>query len=426
MRACFSGVVMAFASIPQVIAALKAGKMVVLVDDENRENEGDLVCAAEFITPEAVNFMLKEARGLLCVAMTPEDCDRLQLYPQAAHNTAPLGTAFTISVDGHPRFGITTGVSAAERATTIKLLIGKETKPGDLSRPGHIFPLRARPGGVLERAGQTEGSVDLCRLAGLQPAGAIIEIMSEDGNMARLPQLEKFCAQHGLLLCTIADLIQFRLQRDALIRRIESLPIETSYGAFELRVYETVGDPLIHIALCCGGVGEIDPATPPPKKAVVQEEPVLVRMHSEHLLGDVFGAVGIGCAAGHHSGKELQAAMKMIQKAGKGAVVYLRQESRGLALLERLGEFKKGAAVAVPAVSSARWRSMDRRDFGIGGADFEGFGIDEVADYYESAEEIFWVGGVWVDGGGAGADGVIGLEGLRCIWKRRGMGFICG
>jgi 3,4-dihydroxy 2-butanone 4-phosphate synthase/GTP cyclohydrolase II len=392
MWTSFSGVAMAFASIPAVIAALKAGKMIVLVDDENRENEGDLVCAAEFITPEAVNFMLKEARGLLCVAMTPEDCDRLQLYPQAAQNTAPLGTAFTISVDGHPKFGVTTGVSAAERATTIKLLIGKETKPGDLSRPGHIFPLRARPGGVLERAGQTEGSVDLCRLAGLQPAGAIIEIMSEDGTMARLPQLEKFCAQHGLLLCTIADLIQFRLQEDALIRRIESLPIETAFGAFELRVYETVGDPLIHIALCCGGVGEIDPAT---KKAVVRGEPVLVRMHSEHLLGDVFGAVGVGCAAGNNSGRELQAAMKMIQAAGKGAVVYLRQESRGLALLDRLNEFKKGFGVVVPAAVSSRGTvpPMDRRDFGIGAQILRDLGLTKLRIITNRPKKFFGLEG---------------------------------
>src|SRR4051812_4063864 len=281
-----SGVHMAFARITDAIAALKAGKMVVLVDDEDRENEGDLVCPAQFVTPEIVNFMLKEARGVLCVAMTPEECDRLGLYPQAPNNTAPLGTAFTISVDGHPRFGITTGVSATERAKTIQLLIDKNSAPNALSRPGHIFPLRSRAGGVLERAGQTEGSIDLARLAGLHPAAAIIEIMAEDGTMARLPALEKFCSKHNLLLCTIADLIEFRLQRDALIKRLESLPIETPHGPFDLRVYETIGDPLIHVALCCGGIGDLDPIS---HKPIQHEEPVLVRMHSEHLLGDVFG-----------------------------------------------------------------------------------------------------------------------------------------
>jgi 3,4-dihydroxy 2-butanone 4-phosphate synthase/GTP cyclohydrolase II len=370
---------MPVATIVEAIAALKAGKMVVLVDDEDRENEGDLVCAAEFVTPEMVNFMLREARGVLCVAMTPEECDRLQLHPQAANNTAPLGTAFTISVDGHPRFGITTGVSAKERATTIRLLREKATKPEDLCRPGHIFPLRARAGGVLERAGQTEGSVDLCRLAGLHPAAAIIEIMAEDGTMARMPALEAFCAKHGLLLCTIADLIEFRLQRDALIQRIESLAIETPYGPFELRVYETVGDPLVHVALCTGGVGEIDPIT---KKPVVHEEPVLVRMHSEHLLGDVFGAAGTA------SGKELAASLKLIHAAGKGALVYLRQESRGLALLDRLHEFKKDGSSGGP-----RGVIMDRRDFGIGAQILRDLGLTKLRIMTNRPKKFFGLEG---------------------------------
>jgi 3,4-dihydroxy 2-butanone 4-phosphate synthase/GTP cyclohydrolase II len=355
-----------FAPIPEVLAALKAGRMVVLVDDEDRENEGDLVCAAQFITPDQVNFMLKEARGLLCAALSADACDRLQLYPQAVHNTAPLGTAFTISVDAHPRHGITTGVSSAERATTIHLLIEPDTTPADLSRPGHIFPLRARPGGVLERAGQTEGSVDLCQLAGLQPGAAIIEIMAEDGSMARLPQLQEFCRKHDLLLCTIADLIEYRLQQDTLIRRLESLPVELPEGRFDLRVYETVGDPLIHLALTCGGVGEIDHAT---KKAFVQPDPVLVRMHSEHLLGDVF------CARGTDSGQELHRSLRLIQEAGKGAVVYLRQESRGLALLDRLKEFRSTAA---PPVASSHPPLMDRRDFGIGAQILRDLGLTKL------------------------------------------------
>jgi 3,4-dihydroxy 2-butanone 4-phosphate synthase / GTP cyclohydrolase II len=352
-----------FASIPEALEALRAGKMIVLVDDEDRENEGDLVCAAQFTTPEVVNFMLKEARGVLCVAMTAEDCDRLGLTPQATFNTAPLGTAFTISVDADPRFGITTGVSARERATTIKVLIDPNSKPRDLCRPGHINPLRAKPGGVLERAGQTEGSVDLCRLAGVYPAGVIIEIMAEDGSMARLPELTTFCQKHGLVMCSVADLIQYRLQRDTLINRIESLPIDTDFGRFDLRVYETVGDRLLHVALCCGGVGEIDPLAG--NKAKLQPDPVLVRMHSEHMLGDLFALKGL------RTGSELHASLKMIQAAGKGALVYLRQESRGLALLDRIQELK--TPQAGPAT-----RAVGRRDLGIGAQILRDLGLTKI------------------------------------------------
>jgi 3,4-dihydroxy 2-butanone 4-phosphate synthase / GTP cyclohydrolase II len=354
---------MPFAPIPDVLSALRAGRMIVLVDDEDRENEGDLVCAAEFITSELVNFMLREARGVLCAALSAEICDGLQLYPQVHTNTAPLGTAFTISVDAHPRHGITTGVSASERATTIRLLIDSATRPADLSRPGHIFPLRARAGGVLERAGQTEGSVDLCRLAGLKPGAAIIEIMNEDGSMARLPALEKFCARHNLLLATIADLIEHRLRQDTLIRRLDSVPVRLPQGLFDLRVYETLGDPLVHLALCCGGVGDIDPATKRPRP---HAEPVLVRMHSENLLGDVFHA------AGADSGDTLAASLRLIQSAGKGAVVFLRQESRGRALLQRLDDFKRLPNAAPPG------QRMDRRDFGVGAQILRDLGLSKL------------------------------------------------
>lgn len=363
---------MPFASIPDVLAALRAGRMIVLADDVDRENEGDLVCPAQFMTPEVVNFMLREARGVLCVALTPEECDRLQLYPQAANNTAPLGTAFTISVDAHPRFGTTTGVSAPERAKTIRLMIDSETRPADLCRPGHIFPLRARPGGVLERAGQTEGSIDLCRLAGLHPAAAIIEVMAEDGSMARRPQLEAFCTRHNILMCTIADLIQYRLAHDTLIRRLASYPLQTEHGHFDLRVYETVGDPLLHIALCCGGVGDLDAQGVP----IVHDAPTLVRMHAEHLLGDVFHATAT------HSGRELHASMDLLQKAGKGALVYLRQESRGLALLDRLAELQGHAENAYDSGETAPRHGrkgspggMDRRDYGIGAAILRDLGL---------------------------------------------------
>jgi 3,4-dihydroxy 2-butanone 4-phosphate synthase/GTP cyclohydrolase II len=355
-----------FAPIPTVLEALRDGKMIVLVDDEDRENEGDLVCAAEHVTPEVVNFMLREARGVLCAALTPENCDRLQLYPQAVNNTAPLGTAFTISVDAHPSFGITTGVSAKERATTIRMLIDSATKPTDLCRPGHIFPLRARSGGVLERAGQTEGSVDLCRLAGLTPAAAIIEIMADDGTMARLPQLEAFCKKHNLLLATIADLIQYRLRQDTLIRRIESQPILLPEGKFNLIAYETIGDPLIHIALTTGGIGDIDPQT---KKVIPHPEPVLVRMHAEHLLSDVFHTANADSAA------TLHASLARIQAEGKGAVVYLRQESRGPALLSRLREMR---GATEPSVAGIPDRSSIRRDIGIGAQILRDLGLSQL------------------------------------------------
>ncbi|HVX83464.1 MAG TPA: 3,4-dihydroxy-2-butanone-4-phosphate synthase [Phycisphaerae bacterium] len=360
--------------IPAALAALQSGRMVILVDDEDRENEGDLVLPAQFITPEAVNFMLKEARGVLCVALSPDACDRLQLYPQAAVNTAPLGTAFTISVDAHPKFGITTGVSSDQRATTIKLLADPHTQPADLARPGHIFPLRARPGGVLERAGQTEGSVDLCRLAGLTPAAVIIEIMADDGSMARRPALETFAKKHDIPLCSIADLIQFRLQRDTLIRRLESLPLATPEGPFTLRIYETVGDPLVHLALTAGNVGDIDPLT---NRTIQQKEPTFVRMHSEHLLGDVFHAHGTDSA------RELHASLRLIQEAGQGALVYLRQESRGRALLHRLHEFQPTEHIPRQTTTQDAGRMtsppvMDRRDFGIGAQILRDLGLSQL------------------------------------------------
>ncbi len=363
-----------FAPIPAVLKALAAGKMVVLVDDEDRENEGDLVCAAQFVTPQIINFMLREARGVLCAALTPEDCQRLALYPQAIYNTAPLGTAFTVSVDAHRRFGITTGVSAAERAKTIAVLIDPKASPDDLCRPGHINPLRARPGGVLERAGQTEGSVDLARLAGLYPAGVIIEIMAEDGSMARRPQLETFCQRHNLLMCSIADLIAYRLQQESLVKRIAWQPLATRFGEFTLHVYEMVNDPLVHLALCCGGVGDLDPTG---RQVIPQLEPVLVRMHSEHLLGDVFGASLTA------SGRELHVSLQMIQAAGKGVVVYLRQESRGLALLSRLAELRQlqggnTSAIDNPPEAWTERSHSTRQDFGIGAQILRDLGLTQL------------------------------------------------
>src|SRR5437763_16581666 len=277
---------MSLSPIPEILDELKAGKPIVLVDDEDRENEGDLVYAAEKVTPEAVNFMLKEARGILCVALTGEVCDRLRLHSQTEINTASLGTAFTVSVDAHKRFGVTTGVSARDRAKTIEVAIADDAQPQDLLRPGHINPLRARDGGVLVRAGQTEGSVDLARLAGLKPAAVICEIMRDDGEMARRPELEEFCRVHNLKMCTIADLISYRLRSEQFVKRIETVTLPTTWGTFQLHAYQSVVDQQPHLALCKGGIGERDAQG----KAIIHEEPVLVRVHSECLTGDVFGS----------------------------------------------------------------------------------------------------------------------------------------
>lgn len=311
---------MTFAPISEILDELKAGRMIVLVDDERRENEGDLVCAAEFVTPDVVNFMVKHARGVLCVALDGDTCDRLELAPQAPVNTAQLSTAFTVTVDAHARFGVTTGVSASDRAATIKLLADPAAGPADLSRPGHINPLRAREGGVLVRTGQTEGSVDLCRLAGLRPAAAIIEIMNDDGSMARLPQLETLCRQHNLKMCTVAELVKHRLAGEKLVERLDQAPFRNEIGEFQLIAYRALVDPLPHVALVKGRVGQQTEIA----------EPVLVRVHAQNLLADVFGD------ATESSGRSLRAAMQRIHDAGEGAVVYMRQDSMGTGLLRRL------------------------------------------------------------------------------------------
>jgi len=312
--------------ISEILADLKAGKMIVLIDDETRENEGDLVCAAQLVTPELVNFMIREARGVLCVSLASAGCDRLDLKPQAPVNTTQRGTAFTITVDAEERYGVTTGVSASDRAKTIRLLADPNAKADDFARPGHINPLRARDGGVLVRAGQTEGSVDLCRLAGLESASVIIEIMNEDGSMARLPDLKKICEKHTLKMCSVADVIQYRLQREKLIERIETAPFENAFGKFTLIAYSSLVDPQPHVALVCGNVGKLDTTGQPIEIA----DPVLVRMHSQNLLGDVLGDIT------DPSGNTLAASMKAIQAEGQGAVVYLRHEMMGTGLLRKL------------------------------------------------------------------------------------------
>ncbi|MCC6660970.1 MAG: 3,4-dihydroxy-2-butanone-4-phosphate synthase [Phycisphaerales bacterium] len=307
-----------FAPIPQILTDLRDGRMVVLTDDEHRENEGDLVLPAQFVTPEAVNFMLSAARGYLCLSMTEADCDRLQLHPQSTENTTHRGTAFTVSVDGHPRHGFTTGVSAHERARTIRMMIDPAFGPGDFVRPGHINPLRSRDGGVLVRTGQTEGSLDLCRLAGLYPAAAIIEVMRDDGEMARVPDLAALCERHGLRMCSVAQIIAHRLARETLVRRLgpaAGRPIRTPMGDFTLIEYHSAVDPLPHWAFTVGAIGV-------PVNGVVPRttEPALVRVHRAAPLADLFGDRAAG-------GDTLRAAMRQIASAGRGAVVYLRHDA---------------------------------------------------------------------------------------------------
>ena len=312
--------------IPDILQDLREGKMIVLTDDEDRENEGDLVCAAEHCTAEVINFMLRFGRGMLFVAVDGPTCDALDLPPQAAVNTTQRGTAYTVTVDAGSRFGITTGVSAAERAATIRVLADPQTRPGDLDRPGHIQPLRARDGGVLFRTGHTEGITDLCRLAGLRPVGVGIEVMNDDGSMARRPQLEALCQAHGLRSCSIADLIEYRMQRDQLVERIDSLAFRNDLGDWTLIAYRSLVDPFAHVALVCGELGHHDPDGRPRDC----EEPVLVRMHRQNLLGDVFGDLA------QPSHQTLERSMRRIQEAGRGAVVYLRHEGMGRGLLKRL------------------------------------------------------------------------------------------
>lgn len=353
-------------AIPDILADLRVGKMIVLVDDEQRENEGDLVCAAQFASPQTMNFMLREARGMMCVPMTGGVCDRLDLPPQSGNNTSQRSTAYTISVDAHERYGVTTGVSAADRSRTCKVLADPQSRPTDLARPGHMHPLRARGGGVLVRAGQTEGSVDLCRLAGLEPVSVIIEIMNEDGSMARRDDLESFCAKHELKMCSVADVIHYRLERDTLVKRVDRVPFENALGQWHLNVYESTVDPMPHVALTCGPVGEPDGCG----GSVPATSSVLVRMHSQNLLGDVFGD------ATQPSGQTLHHAMRMIQKEGGGAVVYLRHEGMGTGVLKRLQTLALSPdeeAARVEAVRPGETHESpgvrpreDKRGYGIG------------------------------------------------------------
>ena len=313
-----------FCTIPEALAELRAGRCIILVDDEDRENEGDLVIAADKCTPVAINFMARFGRGLICLPMSEARCDALNLPLQTSANTARFGTAFTVSIEA--RKGVTTGISAADRAHTIRVAIDSKSKPDDLARPGHMFPLRAKDGGVLVRAGQTEGSVDLCRLAGLTPAAAICEIMNDDGTMSRLPQLEKFARKHGLKICAIRDLIEYRRSTEHLIARVAEVNLPTRFGEFKLYCYQTtVGhDGEHHLAMT---MGDIAPG-------VVQSDAVLVRVHSECLTGDALGSLRCDC------GQQLASAQATIARAGKGVILYMRQEGRGIGLVNKLRAYE--------------------------------------------------------------------------------------
>ncbi len=307
-----------FTTIEQAVEELRKGKFVVVVDDEDRENEGDLVLTAEKVTPEAINFMAREGRGLICLALTGERCDELELPPMVEENTSHFGTAFTVSIEARGR--TTTGISAADRAATVLTAIDPKTKPSDLLRPGHMFPLRAQAGGVLKRAGQTEASVDLARIGGLNPSAVLCEVMNEDGTMARVPDLARFCKRHGLLMVTVADLIRHRMKTERLVQRIASPHLPTAFGDFRLYAYRSDVTHEEHIVLVHGEIRE--------------EEPVLVRVHSQCLTGDVFGSSRCDCGA------QLSLAMEKITQAGKGVFLYLLQEGRGIGLINKLKAYE--------------------------------------------------------------------------------------
>ena len=346
-----------FASIEAAVRDVSEGRMIIIVDDEDRENEGDLVCAAAKVTPEIINFMARHARGLICMPLTEERCDELHLTTQVADNTSYLGTAFTVSIDA--RLGVTTGISAADRATTIRAAVDPSSRPQDLARPGHVFPLRAKNGGVLVRPGQTEASVDIARMAGLYPAGVICEIMNEDGTMARLPQLEAFAAQHNLNMITVADLVRYRISKEKLVRRAVETDLPTVYGRFRAIAYENIINGDMHLAMVMGDVKS--------------DEPVLVRVHTENVTCDMFGSLI------DDTGFQLHTALEKIAAEARGVVLYLRQREHSLDLVNQLRTYnlmqKRGLSKHEASLETGY--GVDR-DYGVGAQILHDLGLRRI------------------------------------------------
>lgn len=348
---------MAIATIDEAVSEIRDGRMIIIIDDEDRENEGDLVCAAEKVTPEIINFMARHARGLICMPLTEERCDELHLTTQVADNTSYLGTAFTVSIDA--RTGITTGISAADRATTVLCAVDPNCRPRDLARPGHIFPLRAKNGGVLVRPGQTEASVDMARIAGLYPAAVICEIMNEDGTMARLPQLEAFAAQHNLKMITVADLVRYRISKETLVRRVVEADLPTVYGRFRAIAYENVINGDVHLAMVMGDVKT--------------DDPVLVRVHTENVTCDMFGSLI------DDTGFQLHTALEKIAADARGVVLYLRQREHSLDLVNQLRTYSlmQEKSVSKREASLETGYGVDR-DYGVGAQILHDLGLRRI------------------------------------------------
>ena len=348
---------MAIATIEEAVAEIRYGRMIIIVDDEDRENEGDLVCAAEKVTPEIINFMARHARGLICLPLTEERCDELHLTTQVADNTSYLGTAFTVSIDA--RRGITTGISAADRATTILVAVDPKSRPHDLCRPGHIFPLRAKNGGVLVRPGQTEASVDIARIAGLYPAGVICEIMNEDGTMSRMPQLEAFAAEHNLKMISVAELVRYRIRKEMLVKRVVETDLPTVYGRFRAIAYENVINGDVHLAMVMGDVKT--------------DEPVLVRVHTENVTCDMFGSLI------DDTGFQLHTALEKIAAAARGVVLYLRQREHSLDLVNQLRTYNlmQQSGISKGEASLETNYGVDR-DYGVGAQILHDLGLRQI------------------------------------------------